>query len=246
DDGVLVPFAVDLRKRAQLEYFLDVANSIPASCVVHRRSCFDRYGYWPEDVPSAADWELWKAVVRPSLGANLAYAPEATALHFRASWRGTSQWGPAPLHRWLEVAADDRVWPQALREPVPAGDLPQAAIWRMMQADPQAWTRDLRTGISDACDLLAWTGSRVLDRLDASLEQARAESGAWQQRAEASAADSVASAHALELARSEIAAAHAEIGAAHAEIDALMSSDSWRVTAPVRWAGAALRRLYRR
>jgi len=27
---------------------------IPASCVLHRRSCFEKYGYWPEHAPLTA------------------------------------------------------------------------------------------------------------------------------------------------------------------------------------------------
>ena len=52
-DGVIVPSGTNLTLPDELDFFLTQANTIPASCVVYRRSCLDRYGYWPEDVPSA-------------------------------------------------------------------------------------------------------------------------------------------------------------------------------------------------
>jgi glycosyltransferase involved in cell wall biosynthesis len=54
-DGTIVPFATNLTNADELRDFMTVANTIPASCVVYRRSCLDRYGYGPEDVSSALD-----------------------------------------------------------------------------------------------------------------------------------------------------------------------------------------------
>ena len=121
DDGSVIPFAVDLRRADHLRHFLNTGNTIPASCVVHRRGCLERYGYWDEDLPSAADWVLWKRIIGPSGGSNLAYVSAATALHFRADWRTGSTWGPAPLAAWWRVATDDPWWPAALRVRIPQG-----------------------------------------------------------------------------------------------------------------------------
>ncbi len=159
--GVVVPFAVDLRKPDQLNYFLTKRNTIPASCVMHRRECFERYGYWPEDVPRGADWALWKNMVGPSRGSNLAYVPLATALHFRANWRTGTDWGPPPLSEWLAVASDQDAWPNALKIPVLDDETEQAAAWRLLEA-PTSWTARFRDGIADALELLAWhTGLQV-------------------------------------------------------------------------------------
>ena len=61
DDGVVIPFAVDLRMPDQFDVFLRHHNSVPASCVVYRRSLHERVGPWPEEVESSADWEMWSA-----------------------------------------------------------------------------------------------------------------------------------------------------------------------------------------
>lgn len=235
DDGLVVPFAVDLRWPRQLAFFLEVANSIPAACVMHRQACLERYGYWPEDVPSAGDWEYWKAVIRPSGGANLAYIPEATALHFRASWREPGRWGPAPLHHWLDIADGGRAWPGSLRVTVRRGEPPQAAFWRELHEQPQAWTASVRQGIAEAIDLVAWSQARDLIDLEVELQQARAQAERASARAEATAAD-------LEDALRLADRARADALETHAELESLLGSTSWRLTAPLRRARARLRR----
>jgi glycosyltransferase involved in cell wall biosynthesis len=62
-DGMVLPFAVNLTHPDELHHFLTLANSIPAACVMHRRSCFETYGYWPEDIASAADWRFWIRII---------------------------------------------------------------------------------------------------------------------------------------------------------------------------------------
>ena len=256
DDGLMIPFAVDLRKREQLDFFLDVANSIPASCVMYRRTCLDRYGYWPEDVPGAGDWEHWKAIIRPSGGANMTYVPEATTLHFRASWRDPALWGPPPLHRWLGVAADQRRWPPALQALLMPGEPPQASVLRAIQSDPAGWMSATRDATAEAIDLLAWTQAAALDRMDEALAQARvgaeraqsdalrvAEQAAsargdadrWQRDAERWQREAEAGARAAE-------GAAAEARSARAELVSLLTSRSWRLTAPLRRARTVLRR----
>jgi hypothetical protein len=235
DDGIIVPFAVDLRDPVQLGFFLDVANSIPASCVMYRRSCLDRYGFWPEDVPSAGDWEHWKAIIRPSAGSNLAYLPAVTALHFRASWRDSGRWGPEPLHRWLDVAADRRRWPRRLYAVLADGEPPQASILKAIEEDRDGWTSAIRDGVSVAIDLLAWSQAGDLSRVEGELEQARAQAERWRQEAEISAGLAEASARTAD-------AAVAEARMAREELSTLLTSRSWRLTAPLRRARAPLRR----
>lgn len=249
DDGVMVPFAVDLRDPVQLDFFLEVGNSIPASCVVHRRACFERYGYWPEDVPGAADWEYWKRIIRSSGGMNIAYLPVATALHFRASWRDPAGWGPAPLHRWLSLAADQRRWPRSLRAVLTPGESPQASLLRAIEEDPDGWAATTRNGIAQATDLLAWTQAADLDRLGQVLGLAQAEVERWRREAETSAEHAETSTRAADAAAlaAEASALAAEIAAAEThdarvELGALLGSRSWRSTAPLRRA----RRMFRR
>jgi glycosyltransferase involved in cell wall biosynthesis len=60
-DGIIVPFGTNLTLADELRDFLEHRNTIPCSCVVHSRAVLEQTGYWPEDVPSAADWVLWRA-----------------------------------------------------------------------------------------------------------------------------------------------------------------------------------------
>lgn len=165
-DGVVIPFAVDLRKPDQMHAFMTRGNTIPASCVVHRRSCGTRVGEWPEDVPSAGDWEYWKRIIRATGSHGIAYVEAATALHFRAAWRTDGVWGPPPLDSWLAVAAGPS-WPASLRVPVPPGGSEQSVFLERSQADPAGWPARLRQGVAEAIDLLAWTSASVLGDLRA-------------------------------------------------------------------------------
>jgi glycosyltransferase involved in cell wall biosynthesis len=71
DDGMVVPSAIDLRKPSHLNLFMTGFNAIPAQCVMYRRTCHERYGYWPEETIEAGDWQLWKTFLSPAAGANL-------------------------------------------------------------------------------------------------------------------------------------------------------------------------------
>lgn len=79
-------------------------NTIPAPCVLYRRTCHERFCYWPEEIAESGDWALWKSYIA-SGGANLAYEPAPTALHFRANWRSGNVWAPPPLPEWLAIAS---------------------------------------------------------------------------------------------------------------------------------------------
>jgi glycosyltransferase involved in cell wall biosynthesis len=86
-DGIIVPFATNLRLADELRRFLTVENTIPASCVLYRRHCLDRYGLWPEDVPQAADWRHWIAIIEGGGHEHIGYLETPTCLHFSANWR---------------------------------------------------------------------------------------------------------------------------------------------------------------
>src|SRR6185437_16625474 len=66
--------------------FLEQRNTIPAACVVHTRSVLEQAGFWPENVPAAADWVLWRRMIACG-GGRAAYLREPTNLHFSADWK---------------------------------------------------------------------------------------------------------------------------------------------------------------
>src|SRR5688572_9109316 len=62
--GLLSPGTFNLHDAATLELFVArQSNAIPASCVVHRRTCFEKYGYWNEELSSCADLDLWARII---------------------------------------------------------------------------------------------------------------------------------------------------------------------------------------
>lgn len=62
--------------------------------------------------------------------------------HTRA---GDPSFGP-PLSTWLGAAHSDW-WPEALREPIPAGRLPQQAALEHIEADLAGWTARYREAV---------------------------------------------------------------------------------------------------
>jgi hypothetical protein len=240
DDGVLVPGAVDLRRPDHLDRFLTVGNSIPAACVVHRRSALDRYGYWPDDLwkgetAPVIDWELWKRMIGPSGGANAAYVPEPTTIHFRAAWRNSAGWGIPGWDDGSQQAQDDW-WPPGLRVDLSGSDMPQAAVWRSLQADP-GWARQMRAAVEMLFDGFPWRWASERRR-SAALEAAVAE------------ATGHITALTAELAARDLALAERDLALAERDAalqeerrsnHALVSSTSWKLTSPARSVGARFR-----
>ncbi len=173
DAGVAIPFVVDLRRPEALRVFMEDHNSIPASCVVFRRDCLDRYGYWPEEAPRSGDWELWRRIIGPSGGANLAYCPAVTCIDFRANWRKGAVWGPSPLGEWLAESATSW-WPEALRLRLKPDTLPQAEVWHRLEADPSGWGDRMREGVIDVVDGAAWASPELRASWQRAAERAEA------------------------------------------------------------------------
>jgi hypothetical protein len=228
DNGTVVPFAFDLRRPDALESFMSVGNKIPASCIVHRRSCLDRYGYWPEEITEAGDWELWRRFLGPSRGANLAYEPSPTCMHFRARWRTGNVWGPEPLQLWLD-AATSGWWPEELRLGIRSEALPQAHVWQTMTGDPETWRR-IRSAVVAVIDGFAWGGAEQT-RQNGSLEQSLAVEAEHHSELERALARQAEHNSGLEQA----------LRAQQRLSSSILASRSWRVMAPGRGIGRLLR-----
>lgn len=164
-DGAILPISADLCHPDELESFMTVRNVIPAGCVLHRRSCLEKYGYWPEDVPSGGDWHLWQRIIEGGGRQHLAYLPVPTTLHFKAIRKthiddeGRHEAGTA-----LQIARQAPWWPSSLNVAVPPGQSEQQAVWQTVKAGGAAYRAALRAGV--------W---RVIERLarDAIAEQLR-------------------------------------------------------------------------
>jgi hypothetical protein len=151
-DGVIVPFCTNLEFADEREEFLVHRNTIPMSCVGHPRKALERAGYWPEDVPAAADWILWRRMLGGGQAAGSIRSP--TALHFSAAWKQSRHSRSDLVRKLVDIADQAAWWPQALRIPV-RSETEQAAAWRHMQ-DDSPWIDDVRSAVEAVIDRLAW------------------------------------------------------------------------------------------
>lgn len=154
-DGVIVPLCINLALADELQVFLERGNAIPAACVVHTRAVLEQVGHWPEDVPIAADWELWRRIFHAS-GGRIAQRRQPTALHFTANWRSSRFADVAMVGAMLEIADNVPWWPAALRHAA-GGEPEQAAIWRALWSGGPAWVEQLRTAVDTVVDRVMLT-----------------------------------------------------------------------------------------
>jgi hypothetical protein len=215
-DGIVVPGGTNLLIPRELTHFLEVANSIPSNCVVHRRHCFDQFGYWPEDEPRIGDWRLWKKIIAGIGVSKIAYLPMPTTLHFSANWKNSRSSASLQVDTWLRIIDDGEWWPPILRHSVPAGVTEQEILFEALQGgDP--FVRALREAVVQVMDCQGWDNiQRALPRIR-ELEDAN---------------------HALNLGnnalRAQLHSSQASLKAAQTSLDAVLSSNSWRATKPFR------------
>lgn len=155
-DGVVLPYSFTLRHADERRSFIVQGNPIPMSCVMHRRRVVETAGWWPEDVPAAADWAYWKAIL--STGAPPAACRVPTTLHFVADWRRARGIGVGQPEatQLLHLAAREAWWPQVLAHAIAPGELEQAAFSRWLEAGGSQAVAALRDGVDSVLDRLAW------------------------------------------------------------------------------------------
>jgi hypothetical protein len=202
-DGRVVPLPFALED-AGLRGRFAVSNYIPSTCFAITSEALAAAGGWPVEVPSAADWTLWRAVL--NRGERVTTVRRPTALHFRSALRSSDH----PVVDAIAALADRDGWPGVRIEGPPGEPLQAAAV----VADP-VWWDHLETALAAVVGRAALIGAELLGEL--------AEVAQERDRDRRAAADAVAA----------------------VERDYL-SSTSWRLTAPLRALGAALRRRPRR
>jgi len=230
-DGFVVPIGVNLTNEDELKHFLTEANSIPAPCVMHRRSCLETYGYWPEDVREAADWKLWSRMIEGGGRRRLAFCRTPTALHFKASWR-MGRMGYDPAEAGLKAAALMGWWPEALKLDIPVGMTEQRVFFEAILGGGAPWLDRLRLASSDALDRIAWT---TLTTFIPQRDHLEAEIGERSQQIELAE-------HLARRWEHRAAKVRAKLRSLRRELKSVHTSASWRLTRPLR----ALRRLFGR
>lgn len=245
-DGYIVPFCTNLENADEREWFRTVENTIPAGCIVHRRDCLERCGYWPEDVPSGADWHLWRRMLKEADSARRLYVPEPTMLHFSADWRNSRSAGRAEVQTLVQLAEAASWWPRILAHDVPDDALEQEVIFEAMRAGGVAWCAELRAAVGLVVDRLAWDDVREVRPLLRVLEGEFAALRAECERLVAIVAERERLAASMEAERERLAAAAEAARAASLAADhtmrTMLNSRSWRVTAPIRAARRLLGR----
>ncbi|MEO0999379.1 MAG: glycosyltransferase family A protein, partial [Pseudomonadota bacterium] len=157
DDGLLVPFFVNLRGDLANWRFMNEWNPIPATNIVHRLSAYADVGYWPEDVKSGGDYVLWKRILGKYGRGSIGIDRMPTCLHFRAGWRKKTKWGPMPLRYLFALADENRDWPGALKLGLdPQKGSPQAQVAERLRDRPGRFTASIRRGVNALQDQLAW------------------------------------------------------------------------------------------
>ena len=158
DDGLCIPFFVNLLLPPHLSKFLWERNVIPSNCVMHRRGNFDEVGYWSEEILEAGDYDLWKRIINKYGPRCIQPVRQPTCLHFRANWRNPLRWGPAPLGLISLIHDSGNYWPGGLVLNVPANSqLPQAHVWNQIETDTLTFVNNIRIGTQLAQDILAWS-----------------------------------------------------------------------------------------
>lgn len=151
-DGELIPGTFNLEYNPTLKSFLaKVHNWIPAGCVVHRRECFSKYGYWDDTLPAAGDLDMWTRIIIGGGEKNFAYLPEPTCLHFRANWRGKITSDLYPLSVWQQFHALEGFIPDPLKIPVD-GVTEQEATWQVISSSPKEWAKRIRAAVRQVLD----------------------------------------------------------------------------------------------
>jgi hypothetical protein len=160
--GLIAPCTFNLNHPKTLEDFLSrKRNGISAGCFIHRRDCFDKYGYWNEELQSCGDLDMWARIIEGGGKKNFVYVPEPTCLHFRAKWRNEGMTGQPWLTVWKHLHDVKGFMPPALKVFVPEGVTEQEAFWREMK-DNTMWTTNLREAINQILDFRVGQSDELL------------------------------------------------------------------------------------
>ena len=163
--GMIVPGFFNLNHLQTRQAFLKKqANAIPASCVIYRRNCFQKYGYWNDKLPQSADWDMWIRIIKGGGEENFAYLGDSTCLHFKANWHDETYDETFGFRFWKRLFAFDQI-PASLKVDVVCGEMEQEAVWGEMAAGPREWNKKIRTALQQTIDMCAFQGNLLANAL---------------------------------------------------------------------------------
>ena len=162
--GKIVPGLFNIEHEPARRYFLKVGNQVPASCFIHRRECFSKYGYWDETLPGAGDWDLWKRIIKGGNENNFVYLDAPTCLHFKADWHGEDYDHAFGFPAWKQAFASGQM-PAALKVEVKGDETEQEAIWNTLSSDHKTWNTEIRAATRQVADTLAFQAIQMTGAL---------------------------------------------------------------------------------
>ena len=229
-DGTVTVIPTNLCNARDLQVFLTKSNSIPSVCVAHRRTCLEKYGFWPEEVAAAGDWVLWIRIIEGGHRANFAHCRQPTCLHFVADWRKAQE--------LTHYAARDQLhakgWaPILMQVEIPPGLTEQQVFFELLSSQGSNWVARLRELARNAVDRMAWAAIvEILPEL-------------WAQQGDTNRLIQEKKALERALSRSEKALSKAQkrSQSLSKELATFHASSSWRITAPLRLIKRMLMRL---
>lgn len=219
-DGIAGPDLTNLAFDDERQIF-EQYNTISGGALVFRASAFPSRRCWPEETPSAGDWQQMRWLLRQYGLAGMRRLAEPTFLHFVAGQKGARHSDFPLLAAWLRLADSAAWWPRELK-PSLAGELPQAHYSQLLQTDP-ALAQKLRGAATDVINRAALEAMapraavnpvfQATAGLEAELQAARRERDAMQQQRD-------------DMQRERDGASQA--------VAAMRASSIWRATGPLR------------
>ena len=170
--GRIMPSAFNFNHKETLRTFMNVNNYIPASCFVHRKSCFKKVGYLDDSLPEAADWDLVKRILRSGGEKNFAFEPSPTTLHFLANWRSPKTALTWPHEISASFARHNKLYPKELYINIPKGQTEQSIFWEKISTNPH-WVDEVRKHTLAVHDIMNHLQVPRIPRLEEELLEAR-------------------------------------------------------------------------
>jgi glycosyltransferase involved in cell wall biosynthesis len=153
-EGMIIPVEFNFNNPSTLDDFImRKHNAMPASCVVHLRECFEKYGYWDDRLAGCGDWDMWARIIEGGGRNNFIYIPEPTVLHFVAGWKEGNIKGLREAEDWIRLyeSVDDA--PGELRLKIPENMTEQMVVWEQLTKDPFKWAFEIRKAVVSVFDL---------------------------------------------------------------------------------------------
>ncbi len=155
----IVPNTFALHDPVILADFLDLKrNRIHSDCTVHRRSCFERFGYWDATLERGGDWEYWRRVIKNGGPNNFRQLNHFSLFRFIAFWRDRTSEVSGVWKRFYQECTSETLTHFQLSSE--EGVSEQQVIWDMCQKPDFVCT--LRENLYPLLELFAIFQDRIL------------------------------------------------------------------------------------